>query len=84
MSVTQVAVPYAVCAACLLLARRSNTGPSATARWWVGLLPALLAVPVRVPGLLMARLMVFVGGWQHAARPLRSSRGAGDRADSSS
>jgi hypothetical protein len=62
LSVAQVAVPYAVSAAYLLLARRSNTGPSATARWWVGLLLGLLAVPVLVPGLLMAQLMVFVGG----------------------
>lgn len=61
LSAAQVAVPYAVSAAHLLLAMRSNTGRSATARWWVGLLLGLLAVLVLVPGLLMAQLMVFVG-----------------------
>lgn len=61
LSAAQVAVPYAVSAAHVLLAMRSNTGPSATARWWVGLLLGLLAVLVLVPGLLMAQLMVFVG-----------------------
>jgi hypothetical protein len=61
LSIAQVAVPYAVSAACLLLPRRSNTGPSVPARWWIGLLLGLLAVLVLVPGLLMAQLMVFVG-----------------------
>lgn len=65
LSVGQPAVPYLASMACLLLlTRRAGAGPgrpTAATRWWVAFAVGLLAIPVLVPGLLMAQLMVFVG-----------------------
>ncbi len=61
-SVVQVAIPYAVSAAYLVWALRSQASQGKTVRWWGGLVLGLISVPLLVPGLLMAQLMVVVGG----------------------
>jgi hypothetical protein len=61
-SAAQLAVPYAVSAAYVVWALRSDASQGIAVRWWVGLILGLLSVPLLVPGLFMAQLMVIFGG----------------------
>ena len=61
LSVAQVAVPYAVSAACLWAIWRPGATHPKESRWWIAFLLGLLSAIVLTPGLLMAQLMVFVG-----------------------